>query len=320
MRQTRILITGVLGFIGSQFSRMLLEETNWHVIGFDRDSHQDKALRIRDFEKDSCFRIVHGDLTDPSAMSGICEDLDYVVHFAAKTFVDHSILDPRPFMDSNIGGTYNLLEQVRKYGIKKYIQVSTDEVYGAISDGAYTEEARLKPSNPYSATKAAGDMLALAYANTYKLPIVVTRTENNYGPMQHRQKVLPTFVRKALAGEKLPVYGDGQHKRMWLHVTDHCSALYQLLDKGRPGEVYHIAGEQELANLELAKIVLRSLSLPEDQIEFIPDEKIRPGHDRRYALDTTKIRTELGWKPLVSLTEGLQATVEWYAQNPWWTQ
>lgn len=307
----RVLITGIYGFIASQFARQFYRD--FEIVGFGRDTNPKHRKRVEGLP----IRLVHGDLNNPNDVSGILEDIDVVIHAAAKTFVDHSILDPLPFIQSNIIGTYNLLEQARKYKPKLFINVSTDEVYGAILEGAYKEDARLNPTNPYSSTKAAADMLALAYFNTYKLPVIITRTENNYGPYQHPQKVMPKFIAKALRGEKLPVYGDGKHVRMWLHVSDHCSALKFLAEKGKAGEIYHIAGEQELENVELARRILRLLNKPEDQIEFIDDFNIRPGHDRRYALDTSKLRS-LGWHPEVSLEKGLKQTVEWYRNNQWW--
>jgi dTDP-glucose 4,6-dehydratase len=313
----RILITGCLGFIGSHFVKYTLENKPDHVItGFSRLSSQKNLLRIEDVAHDPRFSLVFGDLTGD--ISGLLEHVDIVVNFAAKTFVDHSIKDPQPFVYSNILGTYNLLEQARKYQPKLFIQISTDEVYGAIMEGAYQEDSRLNPTNPYSSTKAAADMLVVSYGNTYKLPWIITRTENNYGSFQHQQKVFPAFVKKAMAGDPLPVYGDGKHRRMWLRVEDHCSAIWHLIEKEAWG-IYHIAGEQELENLDLAKRILKILGKPEDQIKFIDDFNIRPGHDRRYALDVSKLKA-LGWAPRYGLDEGIEETVRWYANNEWWLQ
>ena len=197
------------------------------------------------------------------------------------------------------------------------MQVSTDEVYGEMLEGGYKEDARLNPTNPYSSTKAAADMLCLSYWNTYKLPLIITRTENNYGPWQHPQKALPVFVHKALHDEKLPVYGDGKHRRMWLHVEDHCQAILHLLNNGKPGEIYHIAGEEELENVELARRILDILGKPHSLIEFVSDYNIRPGHDRRYALNVEKLRAT-GWKPVHKLEDGLEKTVRWYKEHPEW--
>jgi len=309
----RILVTGCLGFIGSHFIKYTLENyPNIAIRGFARNSSQRNMERLI-----SCsdkIELIYGDLSED--ISGLLEGVDIVVNFAAKTFVDHSIKDPAPFVKSNILGTYNLLEQARKYRPALFVQVSTDEVYGSIAEGAYKEDDRMNPTNPYSSTKAAADMMVVSYGNTYNLPYIITRTENNYGHFQHPQKVFPAFVKKALAGEKLPVYGDGKHRRMWLRVEDHCSAIWHLINKEARG-IFHIAGEQELENLDLARMILRFLDRPEDQIEFIDDFNIRPGHDRRYALDVSKLKA-LGWNPVWTLEEGIRDAVEWYEDNLWW--
>lgn len=310
----KILVTGVTGFIGSHFGRLALAGGH-EVVGLARHSDTRNVLRIEDYRTQPRFRLVYGDLTGD--ISGLLEGADAVVNFAARTFVDHSILDPEPFILSNIVGTYKLLEQARKYKPKLYLQVSTDEVYGAILEGAYKEDARLNPTNPYSSTKAAADMLCLSYWNTYHLPLIITRTENNYGPWQHPQKAMPVFVRNALQNKPLPVYGDGKHRRMWLHVEDHCGAILHLLEKGRPGEIYHVAGEEELENIELARRILDILGKPHSLIALVPDYNIRPGHDRRYALDVAKLR-QTGWKPTHTLQDGLEETVMWYKNHPEW--
>jgi dTDP-glucose 4,6-dehydratase len=310
----KLFVTGISGFIGSHFGRMALAE-GYSVVGLARNSDTRNLRRLRDYANNANFHLIYGDLTGD--ISGVLEGVDAIVHFAARTFVDHSIKDPEPFIQSNIVGTYRLLEQARRYKPRLFVQVSTDEVYGAILDGAYKEDSRLNPTNPYSSTKAAADMLCLSYWNTFKLPIIITRTENNYGPWQHPQKALPVFVRKALSGEKLPVYGDGKHRRMWLHVEDHCRAILHLLVHGRAGEIYHIAGEEELENIELARRVLSILGKPHTQIELIQDFNIRPGHDRRYALNVEKLRST-GWKPQYALADGLKWTVEWYKNHPEW--
>lgn len=316
----RILVTGVAGFIGSRFAELAIQQ-GWEVVGFARNSDQKSFVRIKHLMNNENFHLVLGDLTDGNAVSGLVENIDVVVNFAAKTFVDHSIRDPKPFINSNLLGTYNLLEQARMYKTKLFFQVSTDEVYGAILEGSYKEDARLNPTNPYSATKAAADVLAISYYNTYKLPVIISRTENNYGPRQHPQKAIPVFVKKALAGESLPIYGDGKHRRMWLHVQDHCEAIMHLINRymetgDGAGEIYHVAGEQELENIELAKKIFEILEV-EGKMEFIDDWDIRPGHDRRYALDTSKLR-DTGWTARYSLDEGLTETVIWYKNNPWW--
>lgn len=311
----KILVTGALGFIGSHFIRYTLENfKDILIVGFSRLSSQKNLLRVKDIR--GKFTLTYGDIAED--ISGLLENIDIVFNFAAKTFVDHSIKDPAPFIRSNIIGTYNLLEQARLYKTPLFVQISTDEVYGSILEGAYTEEARLNPTNPYSSSKAAADMLVISYGNTYKLPYIITRTENNFGSFQHPQKVFPTFVKKALNGENLPVYGDGKHKRMWIRVEDHCSAIWHLVNNNARG-IYHIAGEQELENIELAKRILRILNLSEDRIEFVPDYNIRPGHDRRYALDVTKLKS-LGWQPKYNLEIGIKEVVNWYAENKWWLE
>lgn len=322
----KILVTGCQGFIGSTFVKWTLSEhKDVSIRGFSRLSNQRNLGRLDVCNGHPKLEMIFGDLAGD--ISGLLEDVDVVVNFAAKTFVDHSIKDPMPFIHSNILGTYNLLEQARLYKPALFIQVSTDEVYGAILDGAYKEDARLNPTNPYAASKAAADMLVVSYGNTYHMPYIITRTENNYGRMQHPQKVFPKFVAKAMRGDKLPVYGDGKHRRMWLRVEDHCTAIWHLIEKffapdaGQlpPQGIYHIAGEEELENLELAKRILAVLGKSEDMIEFIEDFNIRPGHDRRYALDVSKLKA-LGWKPQYTIEDGIKEVVEWYRDNPEWRE
>lgn len=320
----KILVTGAFGFIASHFIKQTLEKyPDVAVRGFGRLSSNRGMGRIDAVVGEPRFEMLMGDLDGD--ISGLLEGVDVVVNFAAKTFVDHSIKDPAPFVRSNILGTYNLLEQARKYKPALFVQISTDEVYGAILEGAYKENAPLNPTNPYSSTKAAADMLVVSYGNTYAMPYIITRTENNYGSFQHPQKVFPVFVKKALAGEALPVYGDGRHKRMWLRVEDHCAAIWYLINtffvprEGQlpPQGIYHVAGEQELENLELARLILKYLDLPEDQIEFVEDHNIRPGHDRRYALDVSKLKA-LGWAPRYSLDSGIKEVVHWYRDHLAW--
>lgn len=286
------------------------------------------------------FNVVHGDLCDPNTISGICEHIDVVVNFAAKTFVDHSLKDAGPFIQSNIVGADNLMTDATRYGVKRFVQVSTDEVYGQILTGAYKEDALLQPRNPYSWSKACADLDAIQRHRTYGFPVIITRTENNFGPWQHRQKVLPTFVRTALADEPLPVYGDGLHVRCWLDVNEHCRAIWHLIEQSMwragfgargygkycatageemLGEVFHVAGEQELTNIQLAKLVLRTLGKPEDRIRFVPDHDIRPGHDRRYALDCSKLRTT-GFEIEQDLEKRLAEVIRWYADHPEWVR
>lgn len=338
----RILVTGIYGFIGSHFAKHVLEnDIGVQIIGFGRNSDQGNVSRLTMVPHEHWHRlkVVHGDLCDANALSGICEGIDVVVNFAAKTFVDHSLKDAAPFVQSNIVGAVNLMDDARRYGVKRFVQVSTDEVYGQILTGAYKEDALLNPRNPYSWSKACADLYALQLHRTYGFPCIVTRTENNFGPWQHRQKAIPTFVRSALAGEPLPVYGDGLHVRCWLHVEEHCRAIWHLVKRSfvpEPpsypspgcfklsgcymfGEVFHVAGEEELTNIELAKIVLRTLGKPENAIRFVPDHDVRPGHDRRYALDCSKLRAT-GFEVKQDLHAKLAEAVRWYAANPGWTK
>lgn len=310
----KILVTGAYGFIGSFLIKTLLMETEYEVVGFGRDTSQKNKLRIKDVRPHR-FSMIQGDLCGD--ISELCEGIDVVIHTAAKTFVDHSIRTVMPFIQSNLVGTYNLLESARQNKVKRYIQVSTDEVYGSILEGAHTEKSPLQPSNPYAAAKAAADCLVQSYVKTYGLNAIITRTENNCGPFQHPQKAIPVFVKKALEGKKIPLYGDGKHQRMWMHVSDHCEALMLLITKGDAGEIYNISGSQELENVELAKMILNRLDKSEELIEYVPDDIIRPGHDRRYAIDSTKLRN-LGWSPKMDLEKTIAYTVDWFRDNKWW--
>lgn len=324
----RVLVTGIYGFIGSYFARYLLTlDPDVYIVGFGRNSDTFNARRLVKFNPHPRLKIVHGDLCDSSAVSGICEHVDVVINFAAKTFVDHSLKDRMPFIQSNIIGADNLMEDATRYGVKRFIQVSTDEVYGQILTGAYSENALLQPRNPYSWSKACADLNAIQRHRTYGFPVIITRTENNFGSYQHRQKALPTFVRCAMADEPIPVYGDGLHVRCWLHVEEHCRAIWYLTKASlvfegvakNPflGEVFHIAGEEELTNLALAKKVLSALGKPEGQIKHIDDHNIRPGHDRRYALNCTKLRAT-GFNIAQNLDESLRDTIRWYVDHPEW--
>jgi dTDP-glucose 4,6-dehydratase len=322
----KILVTGGSGFIGSAFVRYLLQ----HRVGdvrlrcLVRNSDQRNLKRlflfdhVRRAEQAGRLHVIQGDLLGD--VSGLCEDIDAVVHLAARTFVDHSIRDPLPFVQANVVGTYRLLEDARRHRVRRFIHVSTDEVYGAILKGAYTEEARINPTNPYAASKAGADALTISYAHAFEMHTTVTRTENNYGIMQHPQKALPVFVKAACRDEPLPVYGDGMHVRQWLWVDDHVRGILRLLESDYPaGEVFHIAGNQELTNLELARCVLRLVGKSADRIRLVPDHGVRPGHDRRYALVCDKLK-KLGWQPEVELAAGLERAVKWYVDNPWWLE
>lgn len=308
----KILVTGCYGFIASHFIKRLINSSEHHIIGVSRNTYQVNRQRLEGYEHHERLQIAYQDLNDPNIVESL-EDVDVVVNFAAKTFVDYSVRDTKPFFESNVLGTHNLLEAVHKYThIKKFVQISTDEVYGPLPDDihGWKESATLNPTNPYSATKAASDMLCMGYCQTFKIPLLITRTENNYGPYQHPQKVIPNWVRRAMNNQKLQIYGDGLHKRMWLRVEDNVRAI-QLLIEGDATGIYHIAGSQEMDNITLARMVLSTLGRSEDMIEFIDDSKIRPNHDRRYGLDTSKISNEFGWAPRWGLS-GIEDAVRWF--------
>lgn len=314
----KILVTGALGFIGSHFIEHCLEQDN-QVIALARNTDQFAlSRRVAWGRWRDRVKFIYGDIT--KEVCEVMRGVDVVVNFAAKTFVDHSILDPHPFIRSNILGTYNLLNQAIKHKLKRYIQISTDEVYGSLEYGYATEESPLNPTNPYSASKAAADMLVMSYYHTYGLPTIITRCENNFGPYQGSEKAIPTFIRCALNNEPIPIYGDGKHRRMWIHVTDHCRAIYALIDEGKSGEIYNIAQESELTNIQLAKAILEAMPNSTSKIEFIPDHDIRPGHDRRYAINAAKLKDTINWdlNPFDRFLQNLESTIKWYVDNPEW--
>jgi len=315
----RILVTGGAGFIGSNFIRRLLREhPDDTVVNLDKLTYAGNLDNLRDVEASPRYAFVKGDICDPEAVEKaivrLGGEVDAIVNFAAETHVDRSISGPQDFIRTDVLGTQVLLEALRERAIPRYLQVSTDEVYGSIARGAFTEESPLRPSSPYSASKAGGDLLVLAYRTTYGLPVMITRSSNNYGPYQYPEKIIPLFATNALDGRPLPVYGDGLNVRDWIHVDDNCAALDLVLREGVPGEVYNVGGGNERTNLDLTRAVLELLGLGKELLRFVPD---RPGHDRRYAVDCTKLRA-LGWQPEVAFADGLARTVEWYRDNRWW--
>lgn len=304
----KILVTGGAGFIGSNFVHYLLEDTEHSVTTVDALTYAGSTEHISAVLDTDRHEFVEGDIRDPELIDELVADVDTVVNFAAESHVDRSINDAEPFVATNVEGTRVLLDAALEHDLDKFVQISTDEVYGTIESGSFSEEDRLTPRNPYSATKAGADLLALSYQSTYGLPVVVTRSSNNYGPRQHHEKLIPKFLTRASAGEDLPVYGDGSNVREWLYVEDNCRAVETVLDKGEPGEVYNIGSGDELTNLEVTEQILSVAGGSEDQIAFVED---RPGHDQRYSLDTNKIRS-LGWEPHWSFEDGLQTTAEYY--------
>jgi dTDP-glucose 4,6-dehydratase len=311
----RIVVTGGAGFIGSHYVRLLLRDhPDDEVVNLDKLTYAGNLDNLRDVEDDERYTFVKGDICDPETVADVVGDADAIVNFAAETHVDRSISGPQDFIRTDVLGTHTLLEAARRRGVARYLQVSTDEVYGSIAAGAFTESSPLHPSSPYSASKAGGDLLVLAAATTFDLPVLITRSSNNYGPNQYPEKLIPLFVTNALEDLPLPVYGDGRQVRDWLHVEDNCRAIDLVLRAGVPGEVYNVGGGNERTNFELTAMVLRLLGKSDELIRHVED---RPGHDRRYALDCAKLRA-LGWEPRIPFDEGLSATVDWYAANGWW--
>lgn len=317
----RILVTGGAGFIGSNFIRYALRNhPDWYVTNLDKLTYAGNLENLRDIEGSSRYSFIKGDIADRELVDALFREnhFDSVVNFAAESHVDRSILDPAPFIDTNIKGTQVLLEAARQHGISRFVQVSTDEVYGSLgpADPPFTEESPLRPNSPYAASKAAADMMVRAYYKTYGVPSVVTRCSNNYGPYQFPEKLIPLMITNALEDKPLPVYGDGQNVRDWIHVEDHCRAIDLVIQGGQAGEVYNIGASCEMKNLDVVRAVLEVLGKPESLITFVPD---RPGHDRRYAIDATKISKELGWKPRYRLLGVLPELVRWYQDNEaWW--
>ena len=312
-----LLVTGGLGFIGSNFIRLMLNRhDDCRILNLDAQGFGSNIQNLADYEDDRRYTFFRGDIADSSLVSGLVEKADLVVNFAAETHVDRSISRPDSFLHSNVNGVFCLLEAIRDHNPSvRYVQISTDEVYGDILRGSSTEDSTLRPSSPYSASKAAGDVFVLAYARTYGLEAMITRCTNNYGPYQFPEKLIPKTIIRAKEGLKIPIYGTGENVRDWIYVTDHCRAVEQVLNRGRRGEIYNISAGEERTNLFIDKFILEMLGKSEDQIEFVED---RPGHDARYSLDSSRIRKELGWRPERSFEEGLQTTVEWYLQNPDW--
>jgi dTDP-glucose 4,6-dehydratase len=318
----RLLVTGGCGFIGSNFIRYVLEHYQPESItNVDLLTYAGSLVTTADFPVrfGDRYEFIRADIADRKTIREILSRHSYyaVINFAAESHVDRSIVSPADFIHSNVVGTTVLLEAARDYGVKRLVQVSTDEVYGSNqSTVPFTEAVPLNPSSPYSASKAAADLLALAYHKTYGQDVVITRGSNNYGPYQYPEKLVPLLILRALLDEPLPIYGDGLHVRDWIHVEDHCAAVFDVLMEGRAGEIYNVTGGTEQQNLNIAKKILQYLGKGEDQIRFVAD---RPAHDRRYSLDSTKIRQEIGWKPLHDFEAGLRATINWYRKNePWW--
>lgn len=315
----KLLVTGGAGFIGSCFVRHILNKySDYKVINLDKLTYAGNINNLDDVKNNPNYYFVNGDICDKKLTSDLISQTDAVVNFAAESHVDRSITGPEIFIQTNVQGTLNLLQMSKEFDIKRYLQVSTDEVYGTLGKtGYFTEETSLAPNSPYSASKASADLLVRAYYETYKLPVLITRCSNNYGPYQYPEKLIPFFISKLLKGEKVPVYGDGLNVRDWLYVYDHCEAIDTVLHKGKVGEVYNIGGHNEKTNLEITKLILNAMNKDESYIQYVED---RLGHDKRYAIDNTKIQTQLGWTPSLTFEEGIKHTIDWYLNNQEWMQ
>jgi dTDP-glucose 4,6-dehydratase len=313
----KLFVTGGAGFIGSNFIRCALKSNrNYSVVNYDKLTYAANLTNLKTVEQDPRYRFVKGDVCDASGVETTMRGCEAVVHFAAESHVDRSIYEPTPVIETNVTGTFILLQVARRIEIKRFVHISTDEVYGDLPPGTVADEkSLLKPSSPYAASKAAADLLVLSFVRTYGLPALITRSSNNYGPHQFPEKFLPLLITNALVDKPLPIYGDGMQQRDWLHVDDNCDGILAALERGRIGEIYNFGGADIEENLRMAKRVLRAMSKPETLLSFVKD---RPGHDGRYALDSTKAEEELGWRRTISLDEGLRRTIEWYESNHDW--
>ena len=313
----KLLVTGGAGFIGSCFVRHILNKyKDYKVINLDALTYAGNIENLDDIKDNPNYKFVHGNICDKKLVRELINEVDAVINFAAESHVDRSITGPEIFIETNVQGTLNLLQAAKEAHIQRFLQVSTDEVYGTLGkDGYFYETTPLAPNSPYSASKASADLLVRAYYETYKMPVLNTRCSNNYGPYQYPEKLIPFFISKLLKDEKVPVYGDGLNVRDWLYVYDHCSAIDVVLHKGKVGEVYNIGGHNEKTNLEITKIILQAMGKDESTIEYVQD---RLGHDRRYAIDNHKIQTELGWQPSLTFEEGIKLTIDWYLKNQDW--
>ncbi|CUS77994.1 dTDP-glucose 4,6-dehydratase [Candidatus Kryptonium thompsonii] len=315
-----ILVTGGAGFIGSNFVRYMLQNyPGVKVINFDKLTYAGNLENLKDVENNPNYHFVRGDICNQELVEYVVQefDIDVIVNFAAESHVDRSILGPEIFIRTNVLGTQVLLEVTKKFGIEKFIQISTDEVYGSLgSVGKFTEDMPLLPNSPYAASKASADLLCRAYFKTFDVPVIITRCSNNFGPYQFPEKLIPLMIINALNDKPLPVYGDGKNVRDWIYVLDHCRAIDFVIQKGKPGEIYNIGASNEWQNIDIVKLILKKLGKPESLIKFVKD---RPGHDRRYAMDWTKIKNELGWEPVYTFEEAITETINWYIQNEnWW--
>ncbi len=314
---TTLLVTGGAGFIGSCFIRhMLRKYSQYKIINLDALTYCGNLENLKDIQENSNYTFVKGNICDKILVRELINEADCVINFAAESHVDNSIMNPEKFIDTNVLGTLNLLQASKEIGVERFLQISTDEVYGSLSDNGYFyETTALAPNSPYSASKASADFLVRAYNKTYGLPTLITRSSNNYGPYQYPEKLIPLFISKLLKGEKVPVYGDGLNVRDWLYVYDNCEAIDRVLHFGKIGEIYNIGGHNEKTNLEITKLILSVMNKDESSIEYVKD---RLGHDKRYAVSNDKIATELGWSPNYTFEEAIKITIDWYLKNQVW--
>lgn len=315
----KILVTGGAGFIGSNFVHYILKKyPDYEVVNLDALTYAGNLENLKEAENNPNYKFVKGDICDKELVNDLVKDVDAIVHFAAESHVDRSIMDPESFIKTNVLGTHNLLEATRNNGNKRFHHISTDEVFGHLGsdDPAFNENTPYHPRSPYSASKAASDHLVNAYFNTYGLPVTISNCSNNYGPFQFPEKLFPLFITNLIEDKKVPVYGDGMNVRDWLFVEDHCEAIDLILKKGKIGETYCVGGNAEKPNIEITKKIIELMGKDENSIEYVKD---RPGHDRRYAIDFSKIKNELGWEPKTSFEDGIKGTIEWYKNNKsWW--
>ncbi|MCM8790662.1 MAG: dTDP-glucose 4,6-dehydratase [Candidatus Omnitrophica bacterium] len=313
----RILVTGGAGFIGSNFIRYLLDKhPDYRIVNLDKLTYCGNLENLRDIEDNENYEFVKGDIADSFVVENLAKDCEVIINFAAESHVDRSIKDPSEFIRTNIFGTYTLLEAARKFGTRLFLQISTDEVYGSVEEGLSKETDPLEPNSPYSASKAGADLLARSYFVTFGVPVIITRSSNNFGPYQYPEKIIPLFITNLMAGKKVPLYADGMNIRDWLFVIDNCEAIDVVMHKGKPGEIYNIGAGGGITNIELTRMLLSILGKDESFIEYVKD---RPGHDKRYALDVTKIKA-LGWRPRHKFRKALEETVAWYSGNRAWAE
>lgn len=312
----KIAVTGGAGFMGSHFIKHILKKyPDYKIINFDKLTYAGNLNNLKEIENNSNYQFIQGDITDTKEVKEITKEVDAIVNYAAETHVDRSILDAYDFAKTDVIGTLSLLDAVKENGVKKLVQISTDEVFGSIEKGSFTEKSSFAPNSPYSASKAGGDLMCRAYYETYRTPVVITHSCNFYGPNQYPEKLISLFITNLLEGKKVPLYGDGLNVREWVFPNDHCEAIDQILHKGKVGQVYNIGTGEEKTNKEVTETITKLLGKDENSIELVKD---RAGHDRRYSIDSTKLQKELGWEPKITFEEGIKMTIKWYQENEWW--